>query len=248
MNELQIFSYDQNEIRMIMQEDGLWWVLADVCKVLELKEPHRVAARLDDDEKGRTLMTTLGGPQEMTIINESGLYSVILRSDKPEAKAFKRWITHEVLPSIRRTGSYQAPVSEAELLVRLAQANLAQERRISVLEQRVVAPVPPAAETKDLPTGEKGFMDSVEIARILGRDHNNVLKGIRATIERARSEGVPVDNHFALCHRVPGLNLRWPYYRLNETAISMFSQNLKDWTLAEKLRAAFREKNTHLIS
>lgn len=94
------------EIRTVLQDGEVWWALADVCRVLGLKEPHRVAARLDDDEKDRTLMTTPGGLQEMTVINESGLYSVVLRSDKPEAKAFKRWVTHEVLPSIRRTGAY----------------------------------------------------------------------------------------------------------------------------------------------
>ena len=105
MNDLQIFIYGGEQLRTIQQPDGLWWVLRDVCQVLGLAEPHRVASRLDDDEKGRTLMTTPGGTQEVTIINEPGLYSVILRSDKPEAKAFKRWVTHEVLPSIRRTAS-----------------------------------------------------------------------------------------------------------------------------------------------
>lgn len=109
MNDLQIFIYSGNQLRTVKQADGLWWVLRDVCDVLGLAEPHRVAARLDDDEKGRTRMTTPGGVQEVTIINEPGLYSVILRSDKPEAKAFKRWVTHDVLPSIRRTGAYGIP-------------------------------------------------------------------------------------------------------------------------------------------
>lgn len=109
MNDLQIFIYGGEQLRTIQQPDGLWWVLRDVCRVLGLAEPHRVASRLDDDEKGRTLMTTPGGTQEVTIINEPGLYAVILRSDKPEAKAFKRWVTHEVLPSIRRTGAYGVP-------------------------------------------------------------------------------------------------------------------------------------------
>ena len=109
MNDLQIFIYGGEQLRTIQQPDGLWWVLRDVCQVLGLAEPHRVASRLDDDEKGRTQMTTPGGTQEVTIINEPGLYSVILRSDKPEAKAFKRWVTHEVLPSIRRTGAYGVP-------------------------------------------------------------------------------------------------------------------------------------------
>ena len=109
MNDLQIFIYGGEQLRTIQQPDGLWWVLRDVCQVLGLAEPHRVASRLDDDEKGRTQMTTPGGTQEVTIINEPGLYAVILRSDKPEAKAFKRWVTHEVLPSIRRTGAYGVP-------------------------------------------------------------------------------------------------------------------------------------------
>ena len=106
MNDLQIFIYGVEQLRTIQREDGLWWVLRDVCRVLGLDSPHKVAARLDDDEKGRNLIPTLGGTQEMTIINEPGLYAVILRSDKPEAKAFKRWVTHDVLPTIRRTGTY----------------------------------------------------------------------------------------------------------------------------------------------
>lgn len=90
MNDLQVFQNEQfGEVRRVVRDDDqLWWVLSDVCAALNLSEAHRVAARLDDDEKGRTLITTLGGEQEMTVINESGLYNVILRSRKPEAKAF----------------------------------------------------------------------------------------------------------------------------------------------------------------
>ena len=109
MNNLQIFVYSGEQLRTVQRDDGLWWVLRDVCRVLGLAEPHRVASRLDDDEKGRTQVTTPGGTQEMTIINEPGLYAVILRSDKPEAKQFKRWVTHDVLPSIRKTGAYGIP-------------------------------------------------------------------------------------------------------------------------------------------
>lgn len=109
MNDLQIFVYSGEQLRTIQQPDGLWWVLRDVCQVLGLTTPARVAERLDEDEKGVSLIHTPGGDQKITIINEPGLYSVILRSDKPEAKAFKRWVTHEVLPSIRRTGAYGVP-------------------------------------------------------------------------------------------------------------------------------------------
>ena len=108
MNELQVFEYRQTmDVRMVMQGDEPWWVLADVCRALGLERTDSVARRLDPDEKGTHLVSTPGGPQEMTIINESGLYMVIFRSDKPEAKAFKRWVTHEVLPIIRRTGRYE---------------------------------------------------------------------------------------------------------------------------------------------
>ena len=109
MNELQVFEYRQTmDVRMVMQGDEPWWVLKDVCKVLGLSNRRMVADRLDEDEVSQTYITdSLGRQQETTVINESGLYSVILRSDKPEAKAFKRWVTHEVLPSIRRTGRYE---------------------------------------------------------------------------------------------------------------------------------------------
>jgi prophage antirepressor-like protein len=107
MNGLQIFSYHDMQVRTVQQDGESWWVLKDVCDVLDLKQPHRVAARLDDDERTfLTVVDSAGKKQEMSIINEPGLYSVILRSSKPEAKSFKRWITHEVLPSIRKTGSY----------------------------------------------------------------------------------------------------------------------------------------------
>lgn len=106
---LQTLQYHPTiEVRMLMQNGEPWWVLLDVCRVLGLdtSKLKQTADRLDEDEKGRCFIPTPGGPQESWCINESGLYMVILRSNKPEAKAFKRWITHEVLPSIRRTGTY----------------------------------------------------------------------------------------------------------------------------------------------
>ena len=106
--EITPFEYNRQTLRTIADESGnLWFVLADVCAVLELTTPAKVADRLDDDEKGVSQIHTLGGIQNMTIISESGLYAVILRSDKPQAKPFRKWVTGEVLPSIRKTGSYQ---------------------------------------------------------------------------------------------------------------------------------------------
>lgn len=87
----------------------LWFVLADVCQALELTHPHKTAERLDQDEKGSTTIPTLGGPQEMLIVSEPGLYKLIATSRKPVAVRFDRWVRHEVLPSIRKTGTYGSP-------------------------------------------------------------------------------------------------------------------------------------------
>ncbi len=106
MNEMQVFKYEDNEVRTVEQGGEVWWVLADVCRVLSVKNNRDASRRLDEDEKGVAQIDTLGGSQKMTIISESGLYKVILRSDKPEAKKFTRWVTHEVLPTIRRTGGW----------------------------------------------------------------------------------------------------------------------------------------------
>lgn len=107
MNEVQRFEHVQfGEIRTVMLDGKVWFVLPDICKALHLSSPHKVANRLDEDEKGRTLIPTLGGEQNMTIVNESGLYAVILRSDKAEAKKFRKWITGDVLPSIQKHGIY----------------------------------------------------------------------------------------------------------------------------------------------
>ena len=114
MNELQVFNYGEIPVRTVMMDGEPWWVLADVCRVLNLTNSRMTTKQLDEDEKGVSQIYTPGGNQGMTVINESGLYKVILRSDKPEAKAFSRWVTHEVLPTIRKTGSYGVTITEKE--------------------------------------------------------------------------------------------------------------------------------------
>ena len=106
MNELMQFGFEGHQVRIVMRDGELWWVAADVCDILGIGRPQDSVRYLDEDEKGRCLVDTPSGQQEMLVVNEPGLYSLILRSRKPEAKAFKRWVTHEVLPQIRRTGSY----------------------------------------------------------------------------------------------------------------------------------------------
>ena len=116
MNDIQIFNYNSVEVRTIQKDGEPWFVLKDVCNVLHIGNSRDVVARLDQDEKGVGQIDTLGGKQEMTIINESGLYNVILRSDKPEAKPFRKWVTSEVLPTIRRHGMYATPDTVEKML------------------------------------------------------------------------------------------------------------------------------------
>ena len=117
MSNIRIFNYNSVEVRTIQNDGEPWFVLRDVCNVLGLGTPARVAERLDPDEVSQTHITdSMGRQQETTIINESGLYNVILRSDKPEAKPFRKWVTSEVLPTIRRHGMYATPDTVEKML------------------------------------------------------------------------------------------------------------------------------------
>lgn len=104
-NRMMIFNSAQfGQVRSLVQSGMPWFVAADVCRALDINTEQ--TRRLDDDEKGLHSIQTPGGLQQMTMVNEPGLYALVLGSRKPEAKAFKRWITHEVIPSIRERGFY----------------------------------------------------------------------------------------------------------------------------------------------
>jgi prophage antirepressor-like protein len=105
--------YNGAPVRMIGEVDRPEWIAADVCRVLGIKLAHRALADFDADERGRQIVTTLGGPQTVATVTEAGVYRLALRSRKPEAKAFRRWLLHDVLPSIRRHGCYPPPATVA---------------------------------------------------------------------------------------------------------------------------------------
>lgn len=112
MNELQIFKNNQfGNVRIVMKNQEPWFVAKDVCNCLEINNSRQALIRLDDDEKSSVILNdgTPGNP-EKSIVNEYGLYSLVLSSRKPEAKEFKRWITHDVIPQIRKTGQYVADI------------------------------------------------------------------------------------------------------------------------------------------
>lgn len=137
MNDILVFHYKSSEVRTVELNGEPWFALKDVCAVLGLTTPARVAERLDSDEVSLTHLTdSMGRQQETTVINESGLYNVILRSDKPEAKPFRKWVTSEVLPSIRKTGGYTMPKlsKEMQALFLLDDRTQKQEDRLTALE------------------------------------------------------------------------------------------------------------------
>lgn len=104
----QIFQYNNRKVRTLLIDNEPWFVAKDVCEVLEISKYRDAASRLDDDERESVLVDTLGGKQSLIAINESGLYNLIFTSRKDEAKKFKKWITSQVLPTIRKTGGYVA--------------------------------------------------------------------------------------------------------------------------------------------
>ena len=140
MEGIKIFEREEfGTVRVVDVNGEPWFVARDVCECLELTNTSQTLSYLDDDEKGITTNDTPGGMQEMSIISEAGLYSLILRSRKPEAKEFKRWVTHDILPSIRRAGSYgqwnlpRVPKSFPDALRMIA--DIEEEKQLA-LEQR----------------------------------------------------------------------------------------------------------------
>lgn len=134
-NEIQVWNYEGAEVRTVQIDGEPWFVLADICRELELSNPSKVADRLDPDEKANFELGLRGG--STNLINESGLYTVILRSDKPQAKPFRKWVTSVVLPSIRKTGSYSVQQPNAfENLSPQLQVLIQMETRQKQIEAR----------------------------------------------------------------------------------------------------------------
>lgn len=134
---LSVFKFDSAEVRTFSINGDPWFVASDIASVLEYRMASDMTRVLDDDEKGTHIMRTLGGDQNLATINESGLYSAILRSRKPEAKRFKKWVTSEVLPAIRKTGTYTAPATaELSRLDILKLAMESEEARIKAEAER----------------------------------------------------------------------------------------------------------------
>ena len=139
MNNLQIFSNEEfGQIRTMVIDGEPWFVGKDVAEALGYERPtDTVRKRVDDEDRGISKMETPSGKQEMTIINESGLYTLVLGSKLDSAKRFKRWVTSEVLPAIRKTGSYNKPMTEAEQIRLLAKGATELYERVDKVEMKI---------------------------------------------------------------------------------------------------------------
>ena len=182
MEEMQVFQNERfGAVRTVIREGQPWFVAADVCNVLDLSNPTIAVSRLDEDERAKF---NLGRQGDATIVNEPGLYALVLGSRKPEAKAFKRWITHEVIPAIRKTGAYglTLPQDYPSALRALADSY---ERENALQEQN--AALLPKANFADAVSNSVNLVPMAELSAYLYK--NGVKIGRNKLMERLREEG-----------------------------------------------------------
>jgi anti-repressor protein len=189
---LKVFDFESRQVRVVIKDGELWWVLRDVCEVLEIGNNRDVAARLDDDEKGVVTIDTLGGKQEVTVICESGLYNVILLSRKPEAKKFKRWITHEVLPSIYKHGAYMTPeaiekaLTNPDFIIKLATKLKEERAKVSALTAKIERDHPKVFFAESVAASSTSILVD-ELAKLLRQ--NGVRMGEKRLFQWLRDNG-----------------------------------------------------------
>jgi prophage antirepressor-like protein len=182
-NDLMVFDYAGKSVRTVMKDGQPWWVAKDVCEVLGLSDGRKSVNLLDEDERNSVpVIDAMGRSQETLIVNEPGLYSLILRSRKPEAKAFKRWVTHEVLPSIRKTGSYSVAPQPAPALptdYKSALVALLQEVEKTEAQSAVIRELAPKAAFHDTVHDATGCHTFQEAAKMLGTGRERLFKFCR---------------------------------------------------------------------
>lgn len=199
MNEITVFNNDQfGEVRLVEHEGEPWFVAADLCRALEISDTQSALRRLHDDEKGKDSIRTLGGTQEMLVVSEPGMYALVLGSRKPEAEVFQRWITHEVIPCIRKHGAYATAdvldqiIADPEYGIRLLEALKAEKDKNALLqpkadyfdalvERNTLTGVRETA--KELGVKPKEFTTYLLEHDYVYRDHKNKLQPAAAHVE-----------------------------------------------------------------
>lgn len=190
MNQLQkVFEFHGMQLRTVIKNNEPWFVAKDVAQILSFDHTPTMTRTLDEDEKGVHIIHTPGGDQRMTIINEPGLYSVILKSRKPEAKQFKRWVTHEVIPSIRKHGAYMTPEKIEEVLlnpdtlIKLA-TNLKEEQQKRIAAEKQIEQQKPLVNFAETCMASDKSLLVREVAKMISKQ--GILMGERRLFQKLR--------------------------------------------------------------
>ena len=191
--DIQIFKNEQfGQIRVVERDGEPWFVAVDICGALDIANSRDALTRIDEDEKGVALTDTLGGAQEVAVVNEPGLYSLVLGSRKSEARAFKRWITHDVIPAIRKTGMYATPatveamLANPDTMIQVLQAFKDEREQRLALETRVVADAPKVAFADAVETSTDSCLVG-QLAKIIRQNGYEI--GANRLFEYLRKEG-----------------------------------------------------------
>lgn len=222
-NSVQLFEYSGHEIRSLMINNDPWFIASDVARVLEYRAAPDMTRRIDEEDKGYAKVRTPGGEQEMSILNESGLYDAVFRSNAEGAKKFKRWVTAEVLPAIRKSGSYsvapQVPQSYAEALRELA-SNVEARELAEARAKELEAP----ARSWSVLADAHGDYSVDEAAKMLSRDD-------RITTGRQRLFGFME-------------SLGWLYRQGSRNRWHAYQAQVDNGRLVQKMSAAFLNTRT----
>lgn len=217
MANIQVFEYQNNKVRTVDMDGEAWFVLKDVCGVLDIADHKVVARRLDEDEVCQTPLTdSMGRQQSTTIINESGLYHVILRSDKPEAAPFRRWVTNDVLPAIRKTGSYNAPqLTRSQLL---ATALIAAHEELEEKDKQIAELTPKGVFADAVSASSQSILVG-EMAKLLSQ--NGIQMGQNRLFAWMRENGYLIKDRKRTDYNMPtqkSMELR--LFEIKETSIA----------------------------
>lgn len=185
------FTFEAHEIRAVEIGGAPWFVLADICQALGIRNARDISARLDEDMKGVDQIDTPGGRQSMTVVSEAGLYDVVIRSDKPKAAPFRRWVTTEVLPAIRQHGAYMTPsrieevLADPDTIIQLAlqlkeaRAEATREAKARLAMETYARDLEPRADNYDRFLSGDGTYSIGAAAKVLGLSQNKLFMELR---------------------------------------------------------------------